>query len=102
MCRRKIETVIIPFLTVPACVVMVIAMSTKSWVIGHLRINRQVVARISPWYLCAEHCVTSGENSICSGSKVPDLMGMDCFWMREWANSGFRKYLGTSCSTVQI
>ena len=93
MCRFRLESTLIPLFTVPACVLMVIAMSTKSWVIGHLRVSNQLVARISPWYLCANHCVTSGQSPMCSGSKVPALMGMDCFWMRDWAASGFSKCL---------
>ena len=92
MCRWRLESALIPLLAVPACVLMVIAMSTKSWVIGHLRVSNQLVARISPWYLCANHCVTSGQSPMCTGSKVPALLGMDCFWMRDWAASGFSKY----------
>ena len=92
MCRWRLESALIPLFTIPSCVLMVIAMSTKSWVIGHLRNNKQVVARISPWYLCANHCVTSGQSTMCAGSKVPALMGMDCFWMRDWATAGLSKY----------
>ncbi len=95
MCRWRLEAALIPLLTIPACVLMVIAMSTKSWVLGHLRINKQIVARISPWYLCAEHCVTSQQSSMCPGSKVPDLKGMDCFWMKDWSLTGFSKFTET-------
>ena len=102
MCRYRLESTLIPLLTVPACVLMVIAMSTKSWVIGHLRISNQLVARISPWYLCANHCVTSGQSPMCTGSKVPALLGMDCFWMRDWAASGFSKYPTVSVSMETI
>ena len=83
----------IPLLTIPACVLMVVTMSTKSWVLGHLRVNKQIVTRISPWYLCAEHCEQS---SMCAGSKVPDLNGMDCFWMKDWSLTGFSEYISFS------
>ena len=102
MCRYRLESTLIPLLTVPACVLMVIAMSTKSWVIGHLRVSNQLVARISPWYLCANHCVTSGQSPMCTGSKVPALLGMDCFWMRDWSASGFSKYPRVSVSMETI
>ncbi len=89
MCNWRLEPGLIAILTIPATILMVVSMSTKSWVIGHLQMNKQIVARISPWYLCVNQCLTSEDNKTCREDQVTRFKGMYCFWMRDWSTYGF-------------
>ncbi len=93
MCHWRIESALIPLFTIPSTIFMIISMTTKSWVIGHMQSNRNIAVRISPWYLCSNHCVLSGHDKLCVGSRVSSVKGIQCFWIHDWSASGFRKYM---------
>ncbi len=93
MCHWRIESALIPLFTIPSTIFMIISMTTKSWVIGHMQSDRNIAVRISPWYLCSNHCVLSGHDKVCVGSRVSAVKGIQCFWIHDWSASGFRKYI---------
>ncbi len=87
-------------LTIPATVLMVVSMSTKSWVIGHLQMNKEIVARISPWYLCVNQCLTSEHDKLGQEEQATTFKGLKCFWMRDWSVSGFGRWIGLQLCTL--
>ena len=89
LCNWRLESGVIVMLTIPATILMVVSMSTKSWVIGHLQMNKHIIGRISPWYLCVNQCLTSEHDKSCRKDQVSTFKGMNCYWMRDWTNSGF-------------
>ncbi len=85
MCCYSVELIIIPFLTIPSAILCVISMSAKNWLEAYVEEEgrgKVLFAQLSPWYLCASECTD------CSESRRSN---MDCFWMRDWAATGFGK-----------
>ncbi len=79
-----------------------ISMSSKNWLEAHVTdmpvappndpqdrggappgdVDGYLFGQLSPWYLCAAEC-----------TDCPQIRrtNMDCFWMRDWAATGFGK-----------
>jgi hypothetical protein len=83
MCCYAVELILVPFLTMPAAILSVISMSSKNWLEAYVEEEgrgKVLFAQLSPWYLCASECTD------CSATR---RQNMDCFWMRDWAATGF-------------
>ena len=80
MSEIALEEKLIPPFIVVSVSINVVCMCLKNWLEGFY--GDVSVTQLSPWFLCNVGCLQCTET----------LPHTDCFWMDDWANTGFGMY----------
>ena len=79
--KMALEEKLVPVFLTLTIIADIISLCARNWVEGYY--GDVIVVQLSPWYLCEISCLN------CPHKKPHKI----CFFMQDWASSGFGKWL---------